>query len=189
MASLFCHKTTNTHDFFVHFIVSQHQKLAIETNIKAFLRFKYKDEYEKFKLILSGIGFVMAILNYCVRFRAFELSYIFLLVWYYCTLTIRESILKLNGSRIKGWWRFHHFFSTGAAGILLIWPDNETWLAFRNQFVLFNIYLSMFLIMDFIRGIVILISRFCAIPAIQISKGCSLQAESFRGKTQHGHNY
>lgn len=110
-----------------------------------FLRFKYKDEYEKFKLILSGIGFVMAILNYCVRFRALELSYIFLLVWYYCTLTIRESILKLNGSRIKGWWRFHHFFSTGAAGILLIWPDNETWLAFRNQFVLFNIYLSMFL--------------------------------------------
>lgn len=84
----------------------------------------------------------MAILNYCIRFRALELSYIFLLVWYYCTLTIRESILKLNGSRIKGWWRFHHFFSTAAAGILLIWPDNETWLAFRNQFVLFTIYLS-----------------------------------------------
>ncbi|ENN73159.1 hypothetical protein HUJ04_008977 [Dendroctonus ponderosae] len=105
-------------------------------------KFKYKDEYEKFKLILSGIGFIMAILNYCIRFRALELSYIFLLVWYYCTLTIRESILKLNGSRIKGWWRFHHFFSTAAAGILLIWPDNETWLAFRNQFVLFTIYLS-----------------------------------------------
>ncbi|XP_066155060.1 transmembrane protein 120 homolog [Euwallacea fornicatus] len=105
-------------------------------------KFKYKDEYEKFKLILSGIGFLMAIVNYCVRFRALELSYIFLLVWYYCTLTIRESILKLNGSRIKGWWRFHHFFSTAAAGILLIWPDNELWLLFRNQFVLFNIYLS-----------------------------------------------
>lgn len=105
-------------------------------------KFKYKDEYEKFKLILSSIGFLMAVLNYFIRFRALELSYIFLLVWYYCTLTIRESILKLNGSRIKGWWRFHHFFSTAAAGILLIWPDNETWLAFRHQFVLFNIYIS-----------------------------------------------
>lgn len=105
-------------------------------------KFKYKDEYEKFKLILSIIGFVMAVLNLATRFRPLELSYIFLLVWYYCTLTIRESILKVNGSRIKGWWRFHHFFSTAAAAILLIWPDTDTWGAFRNQFMWFNAYIS-----------------------------------------------
>lgn len=67
----------------------------------------------------------------------------FLLVWYYCTLTIRESILKVNGSRIKGWWRLHHFLSTVAAGILLIWPDTEAWSQYRNQFMIFNIYISM----------------------------------------------
>ncbi|XP_028139680.1 transmembrane protein 120 homolog isoform X2 [Diabrotica virgifera virgifera] len=106
-------------------------------------KFKYKDEYEKFKLILSIIGIVMALLNFIVRFRPLELSYIFLLVWYYCTLTIRESILKVNGSRIKGWWRLHHFLSTVAAGILLIWPDNDTWSLFRNQFMVFNIYISL----------------------------------------------
>ncbi|KAJ8924778.1 hypothetical protein NQ315_000931 [Exocentrus adspersus] len=106
-------------------------------------KFKYKDEYEKFKLILSIIGIFMAVLNFCVRFRPLELSYIFLLVWYYCTLTIRESILKVNGSRIRGWWRLHHFLSTVAAGILLIWPDNETWSHFRNQFMMFNIYISL----------------------------------------------
>ncbi|KAG5873231.1 hypothetical protein JTB14_009050 [Gonioctena quinquepunctata] len=106
-------------------------------------KFKYKDEYEKFKLILSIIGIVMAIINFSIRFRPLELSYIFLLVWYYCTLTIRESILKVNGSRIRGWWRLHHFLSTVAAGILLIWPDNESWSYFRNQFMLFNIYISL----------------------------------------------
>ncbi|KAJ8976636.1 hypothetical protein NQ317_011144 [Molorchus minor] len=105
--------------------------------------FKYKDEYEKFKLILSMIAIVMAVLNFCVRFRPLELIYIFLLVWYYCTLTIRESILKVNGSRIKGWWRLHHFLSTVAAGILLIWPDNAQWSHFRNQFMAFNIYISL----------------------------------------------
>jgi len=105
-------------------------------------KFKYKDEYEKFKLVLSIIGFVLAVLNLLMRFRPLELTYIFLLVWYYCTLTIRESILKVNGSRIKGWWRFHHFFSTVAAAILLIWPDTDTWDAFRNQFMLFNGYIS-----------------------------------------------
>ncbi|KAK5639851.1 hypothetical protein RI129_010662 [Pyrocoelia pectoralis] len=105
-------------------------------------KFKYKDEYEKFKLVLSIIGFVLALLNQVVRFRPLELSYIFLLVWYYCTLTIRESILKVNGSRIRGWWRFHHFFSTVSAGILLIWPDTEAWNLFRDQFMWFNAYIS-----------------------------------------------
>jgi hypothetical protein len=45
----------------------------------------------------------------------------FLLVWFYCTLTIRESILIVNGSRIKGWWLTHHFISTVCSGISLIW--------------------------------------------------------------------
>jgi hypothetical protein len=105
-------------------------------------KFKYKDEYEKFKLVLSIIGFVMSLLNLSLKFRPLELSFIFLLVWYYCTLTIRESILKVNGSRIKGWWRLHHFLSTVAAGILLIWPDTLTWAQFRTQFMWFNSYIS-----------------------------------------------
>ncbi|KAI4471192.1 transmembrane protein induced by tumor necrosis factor alpha [Holotrichia oblita] len=111
----------------------------ISSNLEGF---KYKDEYEKFKLVLSIIAFVFSMLNLSVRFRVLELCNIFLLVWYYCTLTIRESILKVNGSRIKGWWRLHHFLSTVAAGILLIWPDQETWMEFRNQFMLFNAYIS-----------------------------------------------
>ena len=36
-------------------------------------------------------------------YSVLDLLFMFLLVWYYCTLTIRESILKVNGSRIKGW--------------------------------------------------------------------------------------
>jgi len=66
----------------------------------------------------------------------------FLLVWYYCTLTIRESILKVNGSRVKGWWRTHHFISTALSGVLLIWPDNDVYYDFRSQFMWFNVYIS-----------------------------------------------
>lgn len=132
---------------------------------------RYKDDYEKFKLILNVIGLAMSFLNLIfnnrwVAFqlnsfptlitnfsyqcqsnvfffhRALELAFIFLLVWYYCTLTIRESILKVNGSRIKGWWRLHHFISTVSAGVLLVWPQGETWQLFRLQFVYFNVYIS-----------------------------------------------
>lgn len=35
----------------------------------------------------------------CYYFRALDALFNFLLVWYYCTLTIRESILITNGSR------------------------------------------------------------------------------------------
>jgi TMPIT-like protein len=105
---------------------------------------RYKDDYEKFKLILNIIGLSMALLNLLINYRALELAFMFLLVWYYCTLTIRESILKVNGSRIKGWWRLHHFISTVCAGVLLIWPQGEFWQLFRSQFMYFNVYISKF---------------------------------------------
>ncbi|KOC67116.1 Transmembrane protein 120 like protein [Habropoda laboriosa] len=105
-------------------------------------KFKYKDEYEKFKLVLSVIGFILSVVNLVTNIRTLELSFMFLLVWYYCTLTIRESILKVNGSRIKGWWRFHHFLSTVVSGLLLVWPNTGPWYAFRQQFMWFNVYIS-----------------------------------------------
>ncbi|XP_066595902.1 transmembrane protein 120 homolog [Prorops nasuta] len=105
-------------------------------------KFKYKDEYEKFKLILSVIGFALSVINLLTNRRSLELVFMFVLVWYYCTLTIRESILKVNGSKIKGWWRFHHFLSTVVSGVLLVWPNTGPWYAFRNQFMWFNMYIS-----------------------------------------------
>ncbi|XP_037971246.1 transmembrane protein 120 homolog isoform X2 [Plutella xylostella] len=112
-------------------------------------KFKYKDEYEKFKLVLSAIAFCLAVLNLSIDFRPLQLILIFLLVWYYCTLTIRESILKVNGSRIKGWWRLHHFISTAVSGILLIWPQNEPWAEFRHTFMWFIAYISVVQYMQF----------------------------------------
>ncbi|XP_035789728.1 transmembrane protein 120 homolog [Anopheles albimanus] len=110
---------------------------------------RYKDEYEKFKLILNVIGLLLSFLNIVFNLRALELVFLFLLVWYYCTLTIRESILKVNGSRIKGWWRVHHFISTVCAGVLLVWPQGEPWQLFRTQFMYFNVYISLVQYMQF----------------------------------------
>ncbi|KAJ3639392.1 hypothetical protein Zmor_002753 [Zophobas morio] len=105
-------------------------------------KLKYKGDYEKFKLIISVVAFVLAIVNLMFISRRVERLYLFILVWYYFTLTIRETILRVNGSRIKGWWRTHHFVSTAAAAVLLIWPESETWNQFRVVFMAFNAYLS-----------------------------------------------
>ncbi|RXN20509.1 transmembrane protein 120A [Labeo rohita] len=68
----------------------------------------------------------------------------FLLVWYYCTLTIRESILINNGSKIKGWWVFQHYVSTFLSGVMLTWPDGELYQMFRNQFLSYSMYIKGF---------------------------------------------
>nr|XP_054768068.1 ion channel TACAN-like [Lytechinus pictus] len=85
-------------------------------------RFAYKEEYEQFKLYLSIIMLVGATINTFFIKNSEDLNqatplwicdacYHFLLVWYYCTLVIRESILRHNGSRIKGWWVVHHYLT------------------------------------------------------------------------------
>ncbi|XP_001373704.3 transmembrane protein 120B isoform X1 [Monodelphis domestica] len=106
-------------------------------------KFAYKDEYEKFKLYLTIIFLFGAIAcRFFLNYRVTDEVFNFMLVWYYCTLTIRESILISNGSRIKGWWVSHHYVSTFLSGIMLTWPDGLIYQKFRSQFLAFSIFQS-----------------------------------------------
>ncbi|XP_030600773.1 transmembrane protein 120A-like [Archocentrus centrarchus] len=106
-------------------------------------KFAYKDEYEKFKLYLTVILLQFSfICCFFVSYRFLDAILNFLLVWYYCTLTIRESILITNGSRIKGWWVFHHYISALLSGVMLTWPEGNLYHTFRNQFLAYSLYQS-----------------------------------------------
>ncbi|KAM4702188.1 transmembrane protein 120A [Discoglossus pictus] len=106
-------------------------------------KFAYKDEYEKFKLYLTMILLVLSfICRFMLNSRVADAVFNFLLVWYYCTLTIRESVLINNGSRIKGWWVLNHYVSTFLSGVMLTWPDGLMYQMFRNQFLSFSMYQS-----------------------------------------------
>ncbi|XP_039454193.1 ion channel TACAN-like [Oreochromis aureus] len=106
-------------------------------------KFAYKDEYEKFKLYLTVILLLFSFISYFfVSYRFSDVILNFLLVWYYCTLTIRESILITNGSRIKGWWVFHHYISAVLSGVMLTWPEGNLYHIFRNQFLAYSLYQS-----------------------------------------------
>uniref|UniRef100_A0A8C2WHI1 Transmembrane protein 120Aa n=1 Tax=Cyclopterus lumpus TaxID=8103 RepID=A0A8C2WHI1_CYCLU len=106
-------------------------------------KFAYKDEYEKFKLVFTVLLFAFSFTcRVLFSSRALDALFNFLLVWYYCTLTIRESVLISNGSRIKGWWVFHHYVSTFQSGVMLTWPDGALYQMFRNQFLTYCLYQS-----------------------------------------------
>ncbi|XP_047450353.1 ion channel TACAN-like [Mugil cephalus] len=106
-------------------------------------KFGYKDEYEKFKLCLTVILLLFSFICYfSLSYRFLDAILNFLLLWYYCTLTIRESILITNGSRIKGWWVFHHYVSAFLSGVMLTWPDGILYHTFRSQFLAYSLYQS-----------------------------------------------
>ncbi|XP_054712639.1 ion channel TACAN-like [Uloborus diversus] len=105
-------------------------------------KYKYKDEYERFKLVVTTIVFLFSFLNIISTYKTLDAILHFLLVWYYCTLTIRESILVANGSRIKGWWRTHHFITTVLTGVLILWHDDKSYQLFRSQFMWYSCYVS-----------------------------------------------
>uniref|UniRef100_A0A8C7ABG6 Transmembrane protein 120A n=1 Tax=Neovison vison TaxID=452646 RepID=A0A8C7ABG6_NEOVI len=107
-------------------------------------KFAYKDEYEKFKLYLT---IILILISFTCRFllnsRVTDAAFNFLLVWYYCTLTIRESILINNGSR---WGRG---VDPGCSELLpalssafCLRPDGLMYQKFRNQFLSFSMYQS-----------------------------------------------
>uniref|UniRef100_A0A672P9L3 Transmembrane protein 120A n=1 Tax=Sinocyclocheilus grahami TaxID=75366 RepID=A0A672P9L3_SINGR len=105
--------------------------------------FAFKDEYEKFKLYLTVLLLLFSFTcRFLVTYRVLDAHFNFLLVWYYCTLTIRESILINNGSKIKGWWVFQHYVSTFLSGVMLTWPDGELYQMFRNQFLSYSMYIN-----------------------------------------------
>lgn len=106
-------------------------------------KFAYKDEYEKFKMFLTVLLLLLSFLcSFLVSYRFLDAILNFLLLWYYCTLTVRESILITNGSRIKGWWVFHHYVSAFLSGVMLTWPDGDQYKNFRDQFLAYCLYQS-----------------------------------------------
>ncbi|XP_045067073.1 ion channel TACAN-like [Coregonus clupeaformis] len=106
-------------------------------------KFTYKDEYEKFKLVLTVLLlFFSFTCRFVFSYRALDAHFNFLLVWYYCTLTIRESILISNGSRINGWWVFHHYVFCFLYGVMLTYPEGILYQMFRNQFLAYCLYQS-----------------------------------------------
>ncbi|XP_014664961.1 PREDICTED: transmembrane protein 120 homolog isoform X1 [Priapulus caudatus] len=105
-------------------------------------RFKYKEQYEHFKLVLTVLSLCLSIVALIFDYRVIDRLLDYLLVWYYCMVTIRESILRINGSHIKGWWLTHHYITAVQGGIIVTWPEDEPYEAFRVQFMWFALYLS-----------------------------------------------
>ncbi|KAE9556097.1 hypothetical protein FO519_000731 [Halicephalobus sp. NKZ332] len=135
-----CDLPAESNGFYLKIILGSNLNITL---VDADSRYRYKQEYESFKVTTSSIIVIMLFLCYVFPYRAVDALCNFLLVWYYCTLTIRESILRVNRSRIKGWWLFHHYLSCVLSGIVLTWGDSACYRESRNLLIGLTTYVSL----------------------------------------------
>ena len=106
-------------------------------------KIRYKSEYEHFKLSMTVYSLIFSSLNlFLLDYYWADLLYYFSLLYMYWSVTLREHILLANGSRIRLWWRLHHYLSILLVGTLLIWPPGPALAQFRSTFYTFCIYIS-----------------------------------------------
>jgi len=104
--------------FYLSLIVGQMNMILDSVKEK----YRYKDEYEKFKFYCSVLMlFFSSSLYFFISSRVPDALFSYLLLWYYCTLTIRENILIQNGSKIKGWYFIHHYVAVALSAIFVLW--------------------------------------------------------------------
>jgi len=113
-----------------------------QVNVKQYRdgeRFRLKQEYEKFKgktnpQFMLFVFLIWLFPNSELLVTAWQIW----LLYYYTTLALRENILRVNGSSIKGWWIMHHYLSITGSFTMLLWPANST--TFRNIRTVFTYF-------------------------------------------------
>eukprot|EP00730_Choanoeca_flexa_P004288 TRINITY_DN11652_c0_g1_i4.p2 TRINITY_DN11652_c0_g1~~TRINITY_DN11652_c0_g1_i4.p2 ORF type:complete len:344 (+),score=64.85 TRINITY_DN11652_c0_g1_i4:2329-3360(+) len=103
-------------------------------------RWQYKQEYEQFKLQVTYVIILVSVLALYYESPALDVFFFMLLGWYNASVTIRELILKANGSDIKLWWLIHHYSSIAVSVILLLWYTSTSSSEFITNFRAFTLY-------------------------------------------------
>jgi len=108
-------------------------------------RIAYKTSYETFKLRATIFSSTFALINlFFPSVRVLDTIFMFCLLYYYSTLTLREHVLSANGSNIRTWWLAHHILTAVMTGMLLIWPASSTsYHRFRPLFYSYAMYLGL----------------------------------------------
>lgn len=101
-------------------------------------RYKLKAEYQKFKRRTDPMFICLVVLRMFSNWRLIELLSQVWILYYYITLSLRENILKVNGSNIKPWWIFHHYLAMMICLLQLVWDSSSPhYIHFKPIFLTF----------------------------------------------------
>ncbi|KAK6024202.1 hypothetical protein OSTOST_09992 [Ostertagia ostertagi] len=115
----------------------------IDLTMSSTERFYFKKDYETFKLRFTIFNLFPLAIAYFFPSRPMDAICHFLMVWYYCTLTIRESILIINGSKLGSWWVAHHYLACVIGGVALTWPDDASYQVYHTHSLMVSIIFAL----------------------------------------------
>lgn len=120
-----------------------HLSLGIgEVKLPERLKYKYKSDYETFKLTSTIAVTCLTLMNLLLfNSKIMDTIQILTQMYIYSTLTIREHILINNGSNIKKWWIIHHYICIVITAMMLTCPE-EAFSLIRNPVLKFLFLLS-----------------------------------------------
>lgn len=106
-------------------------------------RLLYKASYERFKVFATVTHLLLSLILLLIRDHPWlDAASNFFLLYAYSTMTLREHILRLNGSAMQAWWIWHHYLCVVLAGVLVVWPHGATYYRMRNHLLLFMVYIA-----------------------------------------------
>eukprot|EP01135_Chromosphaera_perkinsii_P006060 Nk52_evm1s388 gene=Nk52_evmTU1s388 len=103
-------------------------------------RFKYKTEYEVYKMKFTILTLLLCLFNYYHPRRWVNAVFQFSMTYFYFIITTREHILLANGSAIRTWWFIEHYLLLLINSIVLVWPKEDAFLDFRPLYLLYCFY-------------------------------------------------
>eukprot|EP01083_Nonionella_stella_P189991 703842_1 len=86
---------------------------------------RLKEEYNKFKWRTAFIFLIFPIFQIFTNMggRTVRMFHLLWMSYYYCTLSLRENVLRVNGSNIHPWWLWHHYISILMLVLVIIMED------------------------------------------------------------------
>jgi hypothetical protein len=106
-------------------------------------RLQYKASYEQFKVLATVTHLCMSLVLLVVTDRPWlDALSNFCLLYAYSNMTLREHILRLNGSAMQRWWVWHHYLCVVLSGTLLMWPSGGSYYALRRHLLGFMVYIA-----------------------------------------------
>eukprot|EP00002_Diphylleia_rotans_P029839 TRINITY_DN6096_c0_g2_i1.p1 TRINITY_DN6096_c0_g2~~TRINITY_DN6096_c0_g2_i1.p1 ORF type:complete len:228 (-),score=49.76 TRINITY_DN6096_c0_g2_i1:245-928(-) len=130
-------KLPKPHNWFLNYFIGKTFNTVIFNRSD---KLNFKKEYEAYKLGANKLSAVVVAIILFTGWRPLLSFYHFQLLQYYISVTIRENILRNNGSEIKYWWITHHYISIGLCCALLTWSYGDSYYAFRDQFLYYALY-------------------------------------------------
>ncbi|GIQ83593.1 TMPIT-like protein [Kipferlia bialata] len=103
-------------------------------------RIAYKQEFERYKARFGLVLLVLLPLSLLLANPHLDQAFGIMSVMYYSIIVLRESVLKVNGSRINLWWTAHHILTVAISQTSGVAMRNP---AFRSRFRVLTLSLGM----------------------------------------------